>query len=76
MLFGTSVFVKLRSLERSDLLLSEEILNSLVDYHLLGEDISAGLRRLNHLDDLREALALTLLESSDSFLCHRLTAII
>lgn len=52
------------------LLLGEEILDSLIGYHLLSEDIGASLGRPNHLDHLGEAFALTFLESCDNFLCH------
>ena len=53
-------------------LLCDSGFNLLVGNHFLLEDVSTGLRRLNHTDDLAVGTAFTSLESGHCFLCHSL----
>ena len=59
-------------------LVVEEILNSLVWYHLLIENVCTSLRALNHLDNLCicATIHVTFVEGSDRFLCHSLFKLI
>ena len=70
-------FSRTEKLNRLRLVL-EEILNSLVRYHLLIENVSTSLRALNHLDNLCicATIHVTFVEGSDRFLCHSLFKLI
>lgn len=50
--------------------LFEGFLYGFVGNHLFFEDVSAGLGRLNHLDDLAVGTAFAFLERCNGFLCH------
>lgn len=53
-------------------LLCDSGFNLIIGNHFLLEDVSTGLRRLYHTDDLAVGTAFASLESGHCFLCHSL----
>ena len=55
---------------KGNLDLFEGVLNGVVGYHLLFEDVGAGFGRFHHFDNFAECTTFAFLHGGHSFLCQ------